>query len=193
MQDPLELFSAWLDEAKPHFKNPNAMSLATVGPDLQPSCRQVLLKSFDQNGFVFFTNYESQKSTELAFNPKASLCFYWDPLDRQIRIEGHAIKVSREESVAYFSTRDRGSQIGAWASQQSKILGSREQLEQAVENQKIRFSNQEIPCPPHWGGWRLEALKIEFWQGRANRLHERTLYWREHSQQQNWQSCLLCP
>jgi pyridoxamine 5'-phosphate oxidase len=152
------------------------MTLATVDEDGKPSARLVLLKGNDQTGFLFFTNYESRKARELEANPAATLVFHWPLLQRQVRIEGTVARVSKEESEAYFRTRPRGSQIGAWASYQSRTLPSRGTLEERVKEVEGRFRGGQIPLPPFWGGYRLYHTRVEFWQGRANRLHDRVSF-----------------
>nr|WP_153867345.1 MULTISPECIES: pyridoxamine 5'-phosphate oxidase [Myxococcaceae] len=159
--------------------DPNAMVVATVGPDGQPSARVVLLKEFDARGFVFYTNYESRKGEELLAHPKAALVLHWAPLERQVRIEGGVEPVSPEEADAYFQSRPRGSQVGAWASAQSRPLKSREELEQRVEALTRQYEGKPIPRPPHWSGFRVVPRRIEFWHARASRLHERLVYARD--------------
>lgn len=178
--DPMEQFRLWFEQAlRSEVTEANAMSLATATKDAKPSVRIVLLKGFDQQGFRFFTNYESRKGRELQENPFASLCFFWPELERQIRIEGSIEKVSREESVEYFEKRPRLSQLGAWASSQSDVLESREELEKKFTDLDQKFKNSSIPAPEHWGGYRLLPSSIEFWQGRTGRLHDRLRYIRE--------------
>jgi len=179
--DPIRQFAEWMNHALESCRrDPTAMALATSTPEGMPSVRMVLLKGFDERGFCFYTNYESRKAAELDANPRASLAFYWPELERQVRISGRVERTSREESEAYFRTRPRGSQLGAWASKQSSVLPGREVLEQRLREMEIRFPD-EVPLPPFWGGYRVVPEAIEFWQGRANRLHDRILYSREGS------------
>lgn len=175
--DPCQQFTLWFDLARrldPEFAN--AMTISTVSADGQPSSRLVLLKDFDQRGFVFYTNYASRKAVELDANPRACLGFWWPEVYRQVRVEGQVGRVSREESEAYFATRPRGSQIGAWASRQSAVLSGRAELRERLAAREKRFVGQEVPCPPFWGGYRLAPERFEFWQGRESRLHDRLRY-----------------
>ncbi len=175
--DPIDQFRRWFDEAlAADLHEPNAMTLATATPDGKPSARIVLLKGFDGRGFVFYTNYEGRKARELEQNPNCSLTFYWGELERQIRVEGRALQVPEEESDAYFDSRPRGSRLGAWASEQSWPVESREKLENRLKGLEEEYEKVEIPRPPFWGGYRVEPEKMEFWQGRENRLHDRLLY-----------------
>jgi len=158
------------------LRDANAVNVATVGADGRPSSRIVLLKGHDARGFVFYTNYESRKGEDLAANPHAALCFYWHELHEQVRVEGPVAKVSEEEGDAYFASRPRVSQVGAWASQQSRALDARETFEGALAEVDARHAGREVPRPPHWSGYRVTPERIEFWRGIENRLHERTLY-----------------
>ena len=170
-----ELFSAWLAAAvAADLPEPNSMVLATADGQGRPSARTVLLKGYDERGFVFYTNYNSRKGVELAANPHASLVFLWLPVSRQVRVEGTCTPVSRAETEAYFALRPRGAQIGAWVSPQSEIIGSRADLDAAVAATEARFAGiDELPPPPNWGGYRLAPAAVEFWQGRESRLHDR--------------------
>jgi pyridoxamine 5'-phosphate oxidase len=175
--DPLELFAGWYAEAEKSEPNdPSAMALATVGPDGTPSVRMVLLKGYDAAGFVFYSNYESRKGLHLLAHPKAAMLFHWKSLRRQVRIEGPVTKTTPEEADAYFATRARGSQIGAWASDQSRPLESRFALEKSVAEFGAKHLIGTVPRPPHWSGFRLQPTLIEFWNDGAFRLHDRLEY-----------------
>lgn len=175
--DPFRQFSLWLDEAiNSEALEPTAMTLSTIGEDARPSSRVVLLKAFDRNGFVFFTNYESRKGRELAANSNATLHFFWPELERQINIRGVASRVATDESETYFKSRPVKSQIGAWASKQSTVIGSREELEKKFNEFSQKYADGDIPLPPFWGGFRIEPDRFEFWQGRRSRLHDRICY-----------------
>lgn len=189
--DPFQLFDTWFAEARASEPNDsNAMALATVNADGQPSVRMVLLKGHGPDGFVFYTNRESRKAGELAAVPKAALLFHWKSLRRQIRIEGAVSRVSDAESDAYFASRSRDSQLGAWASDQSRPLDARATFEARYEEARARFEGGEVPRPPHWGGYRVAPSAIEFWQDREHRLHERRLFVREGD---DWSEGLLYP
>jgi pyridoxamine 5'-phosphate oxidase len=175
--NPILQFDKWWDEAlKSDIDEVNAFTLATASREGKPSARIVLLKGFDARGFVFFTNYESNKGILLADNPNASMVFFWKELQRQVRIDGIVEKVSAAESDAYFASRPEGSRIGAWASPQSKVVNTREELENKFSDYELKFSEKNIPRPPFWGGYRVQPQLIEFWQGRQNRLHDRIQY-----------------
>lgn len=175
--DPVEQFRRWFDETlAANLHEPNAMTVATATPDGRPSARVVLLKGFDGRGFVFYTNYEGRKGRELEENPRAALLFYWGELERQVRIEGSVSRVSEEESDAYFTGRPRGSRLGALASEQSRVIESREVLEDRVERLEAEYEGSDVPRPAFWGGYRVEPEVVEFWQGRENRLHDRIVY-----------------
>lgn len=177
--DPVAQARLWFEDAKTTMlPNPNAFTLATVDADGKPSARIVLCKGFDERGIVFFTNYQSRKGEALLGDPRAAALFHWDSLDRQVRIEGHVALVGEAESDAYFATRPRPSQIGAWASQQSRPLADRDTIESLVSKVEQRFAGREVPRPPHWGGFRLSLDSIEFWQGHQHRIHDRLLYTR---------------
>lgn len=180
---PIELFGQWFDDAKKSgILLPEAMSVSSCDQNGQPSSRMVLLKEFNDDGFVFYTNYASRKSQDLNENNKIALLFHWNVLQRQVRIEGRVEKVTPEQSEQYFHSRDRGSQIGAWASKQSSPLASKEALKQSEAYYTKKFAGQEVPLPEFWGGWRIKPHYLEFWQGRANRLHDRICFEQEQNQ-----------
>jgi pyridoxamine 5'-phosphate oxidase len=190
LSDPIEQFTRWWSEAvNSQIDEVNAMTLATASPDGAPSARIVLLKGLTKEGFVFYTNYESNKGKELGTNPRAALVFFWKELERQVRIEGAVEKVSVENSEAYFASRPVASKIGAWASPQSMFIKGREILEENVLKYQAQFG-ENIPKPPHWGGYIVKPLKVEFWQGRRSRLHDRVLYTLKDA---NWTIARLAP
>ena len=179
-RDPINQFKRWFDDAiASGMKLPEAMTLATATRDGKPSARVVLLKDVDSDGFVFYTNYRSAKARDLEANPHAALVFYWSQFDRQVRVEGTVERVSTEESRAYFKTRPRESQIGAWASPQSNVIENREVLEARVAELEQLYGDGELECPEHWGGYRVKPTRIEFWKGRLGRLHDRIVYERD--------------
>ncbi len=189
--DPVERFQEWFREAEQAgVEVPEAMTLATAAPDGAPSARMVLLKGADEEGFVFYSGYVSRKAGELEANPRAALVFYWRPLGKQIRVEGRVERVPDAESETYFATRPRGSQLAAWASQQSRSLPSREELERRYAELEREYEGREVPRPSHWGGFRLRPDAIEFWEHRENRLHDRTRYTRAR---EAWHSERLAP
>lgn len=190
--DPYNSFSKWYEDAiNSGIPEPTAMSIATIDENQQPWQRMVLLKLYDQNGFVFFTNYASRKAQHIAENNKVSLLFPWHALGRQVKVTGTARKLSTAESLKYFITRPRGSQIGAWASPQSKVITSRSILDAKVEEVKQKFKDGEIPLPSFWGGYRVSPSTIEFWQARDDRLHDRFIY--QLSESNEWQLDRLAP
>jgi pyridoxamine 5'-phosphate oxidase len=189
--DPFQQFSLWYDEVRSaNIPNSNAMVIATAAGQGRPSARMVLLKEFDRSGFVFYTNYESRKAAELETNPYASVLFFWDALERQVRIEGRVQRTSREESRQYFATRPRESQISAWVSRQSSILPDGCNLEASAAAFEKKFSGREIQCPDFWGGYRLVPESFEFWQGKPYRLHDRVKYERNR---ETWSLSRLFP
>ena len=191
-KNPFKQFEVWFNDAlNENLLEPNAFSLATVGFDMMPSIRTVLLKYFDNEGFVFFTNYESKKAKQIEQNPKAAALFTWLALERQIKIEANIEKISKADSLKYFLSRPKGSQLGAWVSRQSETISSRALLEQKFDEMKRKFLNKEIPFPSFWGGYILKPIRIEFWQGGEDRLHDRFLY--EIQENGNWTISRLAP
>ena len=192
MDDPHALFDQWLGEAEPLEPNdPNAVTLATATADGRPSARVVLLKGHDSHGFVIYTNRQSRKADELESNPRAALLFHWKSLRRQVRVEGSVSRVSDAESDAYWASRSRDSRLGAWASDQSRPLDARETFETRVEEARARFEGGDVPRPDHWGGYRVVPERIEFWQDRAHRLHERRVF--THLADGGWDEGMLYP
>jgi pyridoxamine 5'-phosphate oxidase len=189
--NPFSQFEIWFRQAREAgLTDPNAMSLATVDEQARPALRTVLLKFWSRDGFVFYTNYESAKARHLAANPEAALLFLWLPLERQVIIRGGVEKVSTAESMKYFLSRPRGSQLGAWVSQQSSVVSSRSLLEAKLEEMKRKFANREVSLPSFWGGFRVVPRTVEFWQGRPNRLHDRFMY---TIQETDWRLERLAP
>lgn len=190
--NPIEQFNLWFQQAlDADLIEPNAMTLATATPKGKPTARIVLLKGVSDRGFVFYTNYESQKGQQLIANPYAALVFLWDKLERQVRIEGKVEQLSSSESAVYFHSRPKASQIGAWASDQSQVIANREVLEKKLASLEEQYQGQEIPLPQHWGGFRVVPNRIEFWQGRPSRLHDRLVYNLEADG--NWSISRLAP
>jgi pyridoxamine 5'-phosphate oxidase len=191
LENPFEQFSLWFEESmSSQLPEPNAMILATATKEGKPSVRALLLKGFDENGFIFYTNYESRKGKELAGNNNASILFFWAELERQIRIEGKVEKISSEESKKYFDTRPYKSRIGAWASNQSEVIENRFVIVRKFLNYFVKFHSRDIPLPTYWGGYILKPDTFEFWQGRANRLHDRVRY---KSEDNRWKIERLSP
>lgn len=192
MTDPFEHFRRWYDQARAApIDKPHAMTLSTVDADNKPSCRVVLLSAYDPNGFVFHTNYESRKGVDIARNPNVTLTFWWDPLGYQVRIEGRAQQRSAQESDAYFAQRPRGSQLGAWASEQSRSIESYAELVERVRKLEADYADRPVPRPPHWGGYLVVPCAFEFWENRDDRLHERFRY--ERVDGEAWRISLLAP
>lgn len=191
-QNPFKQFEIWFNDAMDEkLCEPNAMSLATVGNDMMPSLRTVLLKTFDKDGFVFFSNYKSKKAKQIDENPKAAALFAWLELERQIKIEGSIEKISTADSLKYFLSRPKGSQLGAWVSHQSEVISSRSLLEQKFDEMKKKFVKGEVPFPSFWGGYLIKPSRIEFWQGGQDRLHDRFLY--ELQEDNSWEITRLAP
>ncbi|HEY0021035.1 MAG TPA: pyridoxamine 5'-phosphate oxidase [Longimicrobium sp.] len=192
--EPFRRFGEWMERAMAAgVAEPTAMALATADAEGRPSVRMVLLKGFDERGFVFYTNLESRKGRELTANPHAALCIFWQPLELQVRIEGPVQPVSDAEADEYYASRARGSRIGAWASMQSRPLPSYDALMASVQEYEARFTGESIPRPPHWSGFRLDPARIEFWQGRPSRLHERERFDRDPADAARWQVQNLYP
>jgi pyridoxamine 5'-phosphate oxidase len=190
--NPFIQFETWFNQAMDaKLTEPNAFCLSTVGKDMMPSLRTVLLKTFDEKGFVFFTNYKSTKSKQIEENPKAAALFAWLDLERQVKIEGNVEKISTSDSLKYFLSRPKGSQIGAWVSHQSEIISSRSLLEQKFDEMKKKFLKGEVPFPSFWGGYAIKPIRIEFWQGGQDRLHDRFLY--ELQKDNTWLISRLAP
>lgn len=191
-KNPFKQFELWFNDAmNAKLVEPNAFSLCTVGKDMLPSVRTVLLKTFDEDGFVFFTNYKSTKAKQIEQNPQVAVLFPWLALERQVKIEGTIEKISTTKSLKYFLSRPKGSQIGAWVSHQSEVISSRSLLEQKFDEMKNKFAKGEVPFPSFWGGYLIKPLKIEFWQGGDDRLHDRFLY--ELNDNGNWDRKRLAP
>lgn len=189
-ENPIEMLDAWLKIALEESEDANAMTLTTVNAKGEPSSRVVLIRKLDERGIVFYTNYESKKGTDLAENPNVAVNFFWPWLERQVRVQGSVVKLSAEESDAYFDTRPRESQLGAWASAQSDTMTTRDELEKALLVITEKFANKQVPRPPFWGGYLITPAYFEFWQGRANRLHDRIAYSRADNK---WQFKRLFP
>jgi pyridoxamine 5'-phosphate oxidase len=191
-EDPMEQFARWFQQAADsHLFEPNAMVVSTATHDGRPSSRTVLLKQFDSRGFVFFTNYASRKGRELAQNPHVALLFPWHPIARQVIVTGTASRIGRDETAAYFRSRPHGSQLGAWASEQSSVIGSRAELDRRYAELAARYpEGEQVPVPPEWGGLRVVPQEVEFWQGHENRLHDRLHYVLEG---EKWRLERLCP
>ncbi|WP_328926273.1 pyridoxamine 5'-phosphate oxidase [Streptomyces sp. NBC_00190] len=194
-EDPLRQFARWFQQAADaHVFEANAMIVSTATADGRPSSRTVLLKQFDERGFVFFTNYGSRKGRELAENPHVALLFPWHPIARQVVVTGTAARIGRDETAAYFRSRPHGSQLGAWASEQSTVIGSRAELDRRYAELAARYpEGEQVPVPPQWGGIRVTPHEVEFWQGHENRLHDRLRYVREGAESEEWRVERLCP
>ncbi|MEU9301725.1 pyridoxamine 5'-phosphate oxidase [Streptomyces sp. NPDC048269] len=194
-EDPMRQFDRWFQQAAAsHLFEPNAMIVSTATPDGRPSSRTVLLKQFDGRGFVFFTNYASRKGRELDANPHIALLFPWHPISRQVVVTGTAARIGRDETAAYFRSRPHGSQLGAWASEQSSVIGSRAELDRRYAELAARYpEGEQVPVPPEWGGIRVTPDEVEFWQGHENRLHDRLRYVREGAEPDEWRVERLCP
>ena len=193
LNNPIDLFKVWFNEAKKtEINDPNALALATVGKNRIPSVRMVLLKDFNNDGFVFYTNLNSRKSSEIKFNLNASMCFHWKSLLRQVRITGELSNVLDEDADNYYNSRSYGSKIGAWASNQSSVLKSRDELQKSIEEFKKKYPNKnDVPRPKHWSGWNLTPYEIEFWLDGEHRIHERLSYTKKDNN--NWEKNLLSP
>jgi pyridoxamine 5'-phosphate oxidase len=192
--NPLILFQSWMDDAfEKKVDEPTAMTLCTVDEDQKPHARIVLLKAFNEQGFIFYTHYASAKGNQLEANPQGALNFFWPQLERQVRVEGRITKISPEASDTYFQSRPIDSQLGAYISHQSQAVAHREELEQRMAQAKLSFQDKPVPRPPHWGGYALSANYIEFWQGRPNRLHDRLSFKKDPDNNQAWLSQRLCP
>ena len=193
LENPIDLFGEWFAEAKKtEINDPNAFALATANKNGIPSVRMVLLKDYSKNGFVFYTNLDSKKSSDVKSNPNASICFHWKSLLRQIRVTGQISKVSDKEADDYYNTRDYGSKIGAWASKQSSILKSRDELYKTIENYKKKYLDEKnVPRPNYWSGWNLNPYQVEFWLDGKNRIHQRLRYTKKENG--NWNKSLLSP
>lgn len=192
LTNPFEQFRKWFEEAqKGELPEPNAMVLSTVDENGQPFQRTVLMKALDDQGIVFYTNYESRKAKQIAHNNQVNILFPWFPMERQVSIQGKAVKVSTKESLSYFMSRPHGSQLGAWVSQQSQVIKSRSVLEMKLAEMKRKFKEGKVPLPDFWGGYRIEPTSFEFWQGRQSRLHDRLLYQKETNDQ--WTISRLSP
>ena len=191
MEDPIQQFKSWYKEAEvAEVPEPNTMTLGTVGKQGLPTVRVVLLKEIADNGLIFYTNFRSRKGREMEEHPKAALNFYWQKMERQVRLDGTINKVAHEISDAYFASRPRGSQLGAWVSEQSEIIPSREYLEEQLAHYRQKFEGSTVPRPSHWGGYLLQPVRVEFWQGGPNRLHDRIQY---SSSEGQWARCRLSP